>query len=134
MLSYGQGGVHFSEGGYGRIAVKVFNTLDVDVFYVGAHIYQIWVILTLGCYQLEYDTERAGDFEPLKYFPIGKVAVLGLVTTKNPKVSVLSDLRSYDCLSLTPSSSSPLTISKPGFTKRPMLCHRAIPSAPRRKL
>ena len=32
-----QGGVHFSEGGYARIAVKVFNTLDVDVFYVGFH-------------------------------------------------------------------------------------------------
>ena len=35
---------------------------------------------------MEYDTERAGDFEPLKYLPLGKVAVLGLVTTKNPKV------------------------------------------------
>jgi len=32
---YHQGGVHFSEGGYGRIAAKLFNTLDVDVFYVG---------------------------------------------------------------------------------------------------
>lgn len=31
-----QGGVHFSEGGYDRIAVKVFNTLDVDVFYVSS--------------------------------------------------------------------------------------------------
>ena len=29
-----KGGVHFSEGGYERIARKVFNTLDVDVFYV----------------------------------------------------------------------------------------------------
>jgi hypothetical protein len=29
-----QGGVHFTEGGYGRIAVKLFNTLDVDTFYV----------------------------------------------------------------------------------------------------
>ncbi|TEB35186.1 UROD/MetE-like protein [Coprinellus micaceus] len=63
-----KGGVHFSEGGYARIAVKVFNTLDVDTFY------------------LEYDTDRSGDFEPLKYFPAGKVAVLGLVTTKSPKL------------------------------------------------
>lgn len=70
-----KGGVHFSEGGYGRIAVKVFNTLDVDVFY------------------LEYDTERAGDFEPLKYFPTGKVAVLGLVTTKNPKLESIDDIK-----------------------------------------
>ncbi|KAG6870522.1 hypothetical protein C0993_004513, partial [Termitomyces sp. T159_Od127] len=60
-------GVHFSEGGYGRIAIKLFNKLDVDTFY------------------LEYDTERAGDFTPLKYLPNNKVAVLGLVTTKNPK-------------------------------------------------
>jgi methionine synthase II (cobalamin-independent) len=29
-----QGGVHFSEGGYDRIAVKLFNELDVDTFYV----------------------------------------------------------------------------------------------------
>lgn len=29
-----QGGIYFSEGGYNRIAVKLFNTLDVDVFYV----------------------------------------------------------------------------------------------------
>lgn len=29
-----QGGVHFTEGGYGRISIKLFNTLDVDVFYV----------------------------------------------------------------------------------------------------
>lgn len=39
-------------------------------------------------WQLEYDTERAGDFEPLKYLPLGKVVVLGLVTTKNPKVGL----------------------------------------------
>lgn len=33
-MACGQGGVHYSEGGYGRIALKLFNTLDVDVFYV----------------------------------------------------------------------------------------------------
>lgn len=33
--------------------------------------------------QLEYDTDRAGDFQPLRHLPLGKVAVLGLVTTKN---------------------------------------------------
>jgi methionine synthase II (cobalamin-independent) len=70
-----KGGVHFSEGGYGRIAVKLFNTLDVDVFY------------------LEYDTERAGDFAPLKHLPLDKVAVLGLVTTKNPKLESAEDLK-----------------------------------------
>ncbi|KAF8807333.1 UROD/MetE-like protein [Phlegmacium glaucopus] len=69
------GGIHFSEGGYARIAVKLFNTLDVDVFY------------------LEYDTERAGDFTPLKHLPLNKVAVLGLVTTKNPKLETIEELK-----------------------------------------
>jgi len=34
-------------------------------------------------YFMEYDTERAGSFEPLRLLPKGRVAVLGLVTTKN---------------------------------------------------
>ncbi|KAJ7783714.1 hypothetical protein DFH07DRAFT_864652 [Mycena maculata] len=62
------GGIHFAEGGYHRIAVKLFNSVDVDTFY------------------LEYDNERAGDFSPLKYLPLNKVAVLGIVTTKSPKL------------------------------------------------
>ncbi|KAH0590817.1 hypothetical protein H2248_000939 [Termitomyces sp. 'cryptogamus'] len=70
-----KGGVHFSEGGYGRIAVKLFNKLNVDTFY------------------LEYDTERAGDFAPLKHLPGNKVAVLGLVTTKNPKIETVEELK-----------------------------------------
>ncbi|KAG6873567.1 hypothetical protein C0992_008612 [Termitomyces sp. T32_za158] len=68
-------GVHFSEGGYDRIAMRLFNKLDVDTFY------------------LEYDTERAGDFTPLKYLPNNKVAVLGLVTTKNPKLETVEELK-----------------------------------------
>ena len=35
---------------------------------------------------LEYDSERAGDFAPLRFIPKGKIAVLGLVTTKNEDV------------------------------------------------
>ncbi|KAG6851185.1 hypothetical protein H0H93_015195 [Arthromyces matolae] len=69
------GGVHFSEGGYARIATKLFNNLDVDTFY------------------LEYDTERAGDFAPLKHLPNNKVAVLGLVTTKNPKLETVEEIK-----------------------------------------
>ena len=34
---------------------------------------------------LEYDDERSGSFEPLKEVPEGKIAVLGLVTTKTPR-------------------------------------------------
>ncbi|KAF7347889.1 Methionine vitamin-b12 [Mycena venus] len=62
-----RGGIHFSEGGYHRIAVKLFNSVDVDTFY------------------LEYDNERSGDFSPLKHLPPHRVAVLGIVTTKSPK-------------------------------------------------
>jgi len=38
--------------------------------------------------QLEYDTERAGDFQPLKHLPVDKTVVLGLVSTKNGKVRI----------------------------------------------
>jgi methionine synthase II (cobalamin-independent) len=55
---------HFSEGGYDRIAVKLFKELNVDTYY------------------LEYDTPRAGGFEPLKELPITKNVILGVVTSK----------------------------------------------------
>ncbi|KAK6332356.1 hypothetical protein TWF696_003074 [Orbilia brochopaga] len=57
--------MHFSEGGYEHIAKKIFRELpEVDVYY------------------LEYDTPRAGSFEPLVEVPRGKRVVLGLVTSK----------------------------------------------------
>jgi methionine synthase II (cobalamin-independent) len=52
-------------GGYDAIAERVFGQLDVDRFL------------------LEYDSERAGGFEPLRFVPRGKTVVLGLVTTKS---------------------------------------------------
>jgi 5-methyltetrahydropteroyltriglutamate--homocysteine methyltransferase len=42
---------------------------------------------------LEYDTERAGGFEPLRHVPKGKVAVLGLVSTKSPVVETVDQVR-----------------------------------------
>jgi 5-methyltetrahydropteroyltriglutamate--homocysteine methyltransferase len=42
---------------------------------------------------LEYDTERAGGFEPLRFVPKGKIAVLGLITTKVGRVESVDDLR-----------------------------------------
>jgi 5-methyltetrahydropteroyltriglutamate--homocysteine methyltransferase len=42
---------------------------------------------------LEYDTERAGSFEPLRFVPKGKIAVLGLITTKVGRVESVDDLR-----------------------------------------
>jgi 5-methyltetrahydropteroyltriglutamate--homocysteine methyltransferase len=53
-----------TSGGYDRIAGKVFGGIDVDA----------WL--------LEYDSDRAGTFEPLRVMPNGKTVVLGLVTTK----------------------------------------------------
>lgn len=58
----------FTEGGYDTISEKLFGTLDVDRFL------------------LEYDTERAGGFEPLRFVPPGKTVVLGLITTKEPRL------------------------------------------------
>jgi 5-methyltetrahydropteroyltriglutamate--homocysteine methyltransferase len=42
---------------------------------------------------LEYDDERSGSFEPLRFVPKGKTAVLGLITTKTPRVETADDLR-----------------------------------------
>ena len=42
---------------------------------------------------LEYDTERAGSFEPLRFVPKGKIAVLGLITTKLARVESVDELR-----------------------------------------
>jgi hypothetical protein len=58
------GSRHFAEGAYDRIAKQLFQDLHVDT------------------YMLEYDTERAGGFEPLQYLPKGKTAILGVVTSK----------------------------------------------------
>jgi 5-methyltetrahydropteroyltriglutamate--homocysteine methyltransferase len=57
-----------AEGGYEPIAEKLFNGLAYDRFL------------------LEYDTERAGGFEPLRFVPPGKDVVLGLVTTKEGRL------------------------------------------------
>jgi 5-methyltetrahydropteroyltriglutamate--homocysteine methyltransferase len=42
---------------------------------------------------LEYDTERAGGFEPLRYVPKGVTVVLGLITTKSGNVETVDELR-----------------------------------------
>jgi methionine synthase II (cobalamin-independent) len=39
-----------------------------------------------------YDTERAGDFEPLRHLPVGKNVVLGVVSTKSPELEDLDEL------------------------------------------
>jgi 5-methyltetrahydropteroyltriglutamate--homocysteine methyltransferase len=42
---------------------------------------------------LEYDTERAGNFEPLRFVPKGRIAVLGLITTKTGCVETVEELK-----------------------------------------
>jgi 5-methyltetrahydropteroyltriglutamate--homocysteine methyltransferase len=58
----------YAEGGYDPIAEKLFNQLNVDAF------------------SLEYESERAGSFEPLRFVPRDKVVVLGLISTKLPQL------------------------------------------------
>ena len=65
----------FTEGGYDSIAERLFGQLQVDRFL------------------LEYDTERCGGFEPLRQVPKGKSVVLGLITTKTPKLESQNELR-----------------------------------------
>ena len=58
----------FSQGGYEPVADTLFNRIDVDAYF------------------LEYDSERAGGFEPLRFVPTNKTVVLGLVTSKTPEL------------------------------------------------
>ncbi|MDA8292729.1 MAG: 5-methyltetrahydropteroyltriglutamate--homocysteine S-methyltransferase [Actinomycetota bacterium] len=64
-----------AEGGYEFVAEALFNRLEVDGFF------------------LEYDDERSGGFEPLRFVPPGKFVVLGLVTTKRGALESKDDLR-----------------------------------------
>jgi 5-methyltetrahydropteroyltriglutamate--homocysteine methyltransferase len=65
----------YAEGGYDPIAEKLFGGLEVDAFL------------------LEYESERAGTFEPLRFVPPDKSVVLGLVSTKVPQLESADDLR-----------------------------------------
>lgn len=67
-------GKWLSEGGYGFIAERLFNEVSVNGYF------------------LEYDTARAGDFAPLAFVPTSKVVVLGLISTKTPKLESIIDL------------------------------------------
>jgi 5-methyltetrahydropteroyltriglutamate--homocysteine methyltransferase len=77
-------GIHFcrgnkrsawgAEGSYEPIAEKAFGSLKMDR------------------YLLEFDSERAGGFEPLRFVPRGKTVVLGLITTKEPEIESEDEL------------------------------------------
>ena len=57
-----------AQGGYEPVAELLFNDVGVEAYF------------------LEFDSERAGGFEPLRYLPKNKKAVLGLITTKDPRL------------------------------------------------
>jgi 5-methyltetrahydropteroyltriglutamate--homocysteine methyltransferase len=77
-------GIHFcrgnkrsawgAEGSYEPIAEKAFGSLKMDR------------------YLFEFDSERAGGFEPLRFVPKGKTVVLGLITTKEPRLESEDEL------------------------------------------
>ena len=63
-----------AEGGYEPIAERLFNEAPVSAFL------------------LEFDTTRAGGFAPLRFLPLGKRAMLGLVSTKTPVLESADEL------------------------------------------
>jgi 5-methyltetrahydropteroyltriglutamate--homocysteine methyltransferase len=64
-----------AEGGYDFVAEALFNDLQVDGFF------------------MEWDDERSGGFEPLRFVPKGKLVVLGLVTSKRGELEAKDDLK-----------------------------------------
>ena len=65
----------FTSGGYDYVAEAVFSGLHADAFF------------------LEYDDERSGSFEPLRFVAEPKLVVLGLVTTKTPELESKDELK-----------------------------------------
>jgi len=64
-----------SSGGYEAVAEKFLSQMQVDGFF------------------MEYDSDRAGDFKPLRFVPKGKMVVLGLVTSKTPSLEPKDELK-----------------------------------------
>jgi 5-methyltetrahydropteroyltriglutamate--homocysteine methyltransferase len=62
-------------GGYDAIADILFNKTNIDAYF------------------MEYDTERAGGFEPLRLVPKGKKVVLGLVTSKTGQLETKDEIK-----------------------------------------
>jgi methionine synthase II (cobalamin-independent) len=64
-----------AQGGYEFVADALFNELNVDGYF------------------MEYDDERSGGFEPLRFAPKGKYVVLGLVTSKKGELEAKDDIK-----------------------------------------
>jgi 5-methyltetrahydropteroyltriglutamate--homocysteine methyltransferase len=64
-----------ASGGYEPVAELLFNTIKVHGYF------------------MEYDSDRAGGFEPLRFVPKGETVVLGLVTTKSGELESRDDIK-----------------------------------------
>ena len=64
-----------ASGGYEPVAEILFNTINVHAYF------------------MEYDTDRAGGFEPLRFVPKGKTVVLGLITSKSGRLESKDDIK-----------------------------------------
>jgi 5-methyltetrahydropteroyltriglutamate--homocysteine methyltransferase len=64
-----------ASGGYEPVAEILFNTINVHGYF------------------MEYDSDRAGGFEPLRFVPKGKTVVLGLVTSKSGRLEPKDELK-----------------------------------------
>ena len=64
-----------AQGGYEPVAEVLFNKINVNGYF------------------MEYDSDRAGGFEPLRFVPKGKTVVLGLVTSKTGQLESKDELK-----------------------------------------
>ena len=67
---------HFAEGGYEPVAEVLFNAINVDAYF------------------LEYDDDRSGDFEPLRFVPKSKIVVAGVMSSKTGELETVDYLAS----------------------------------------
>jgi 5-methyltetrahydropteroyltriglutamate--homocysteine methyltransferase len=66
---------YMTSGGYDSVAERMFEELKVDGYF------------------MEYDSDRAGGFEPLRYLPKDQMVVLGLITSKSPELENKDDIK-----------------------------------------
>jgi 5-methyltetrahydropteroyltriglutamate--homocysteine methyltransferase len=64
-----------ASGGYDHVAEALFNDLEIDGYF------------------MEWDDDRSGGFEPLRFVPKGKTIVLGLITSKRPELESKDDVK-----------------------------------------
>jgi 5-methyltetrahydropteroyltriglutamate--homocysteine methyltransferase len=68
-------GKWMGSGGYEYVSEVVFSRIDIRNFF------------------MEYDTDRAGDFQPLRHVPKGKHVILGLISTKTPVLEPKDEIK-----------------------------------------